>query len=342
MQVQYETLRNTFEEILLSHGFSQEDALSAALIFAQNSLDGIYSHGVNRFPRAVEYIANGHIHPENKAVCELTFGSLERWDGQGGFGPLNAKRCMDRAIAIAKESGIGLVALRNTNHWMRGGTYGWQAAEQGCIGMCWSNTLPNMPAWGGKDRRIGNNPFILSIPRNNGKHVVVDLAMSQFSYGKIEEHYLKETPLPVYGGYDREGNLTTNPDELQKTGRVLPIGFWKGSGLSIALDLIAAVLSGGNTVKEIGDLEVESQLSQIFVAVDPSRMNTAEFMDTLIHETLDYIKESEPATEKGEILYPGERTYRTRLKNMEEGIPVIDAVWDKILSLKQEVSNGNL
>lgn len=334
MQIQYETLLNTFEEILFSRGFTREDAHGAALIFAQNSLDGIYSHGVNRFPRAIEYVENGHIDPKNKATCELTFGSLERWDGHGGFGPLNAKLCMERAIALAKENGIGLVALRNTNHWMRGGTYGWQAAEEGCIGMCWSNTLPNMPAWGGKDRRIGNNPFILSVPRSNGKHVVIDLAMSQFSYGKIEEHYLKQTPLPVYGGYDSDGNLTKDPGELQKKGRVLPIGFWKGSGLSIALDLIAAVLSGGNTVKKIGDLEVESQLSQIFVAVDPTKMSLAGSMDEVINETLEYLKDSEPADEKGEILYPGERTYRTRQKNMVEGIPVHDSIWEKIISLQ--------
>ncbi len=337
MQIQYSTLLETFEEILASKGFSEDDAKAAATIFANNSVDGIYSHGVNRFPKVVEYITKGHIDPDNKAVCEQAFGSFERWNGNEGLGPLNAKKCMDRAVELAKENGIGIVAIRNTNHWMRGGTYGWQAADLGCIGMCWTNTMPNMPAWGGKDRRIGNNPFIMAIPRSDGKHVVADLAMAQFSYGKIEECRLKNIPLPVHGGYDSEGNLTTNPAEIEKTWRVLPIGFWKGSGLSIAFDLIAGVLSAGNTVKDIGELKDEIQLSQVFIAIDPTKMNTSELTDSIISNTVDYIKASEPATENGKIFYPGEMEYATREKNLAEGIPVIDSVWERIQALKQSV-----
>ena len=78
---------------------------------------------------------------------------------------------MDRAVELAKQYGIGVVALGNNNHWMRGGSYGWQAADQGCIGICWSNTQPNMPAWGGIDKKIGNNPFIMAIPRLSLIHI---------------------------------------------------------------------------------------------------------------------------------------------------------------------------
>ena len=77
----------------------------------------------------------------------MSFGAMERWDGHRDSA-LNARLAMARAIELAKKSGIGLVALGNNNHWMRGGTYGWLAAEKGCIGICWSNTAPNMPAWG--------------------------------------------------------------------------------------------------------------------------------------------------------------------------------------------------
>jgi 3-dehydro-L-gulonate 2-dehydrogenase len=89
---------------------------------------------------------------------------MERWNGKLGMGNLVAKKAMARAIELAGKLGIGCVAVRNTNHWMRGGTYGWQAADAGCIGICWTNTFPNMPAWGGTDPRIGNNPFVLAIP----------------------------------------------------------------------------------------------------------------------------------------------------------------------------------
>ena len=238
-RIPYEQMTAEFARVLESRGFTAGDARDAAVIFAQNSLAGVPGHGLNRFPRVVDYLDRGQIDPAAKATCTASFGAMERWDGHRGFGPLNAKKAMDRACALAKQTGMGLVALGNNNHWMRGGTYGAMAAEQGLIGICWSNTMPNMPAWGGKDRRIGNNPIILSVPRSDGTYVMVDCALSQFSYGKLEDARLKGNQLPVPGGYDAEGNLTTDPGAIEQTWRVLPMGYWKGSGLSILLDMIA-------------------------------------------------------------------------------------------------------
>ena len=136
MRVAYETMLAEFERVLKKYGFSVDRAHDAAEIFAQNSLAGVFSHGLNRFPVVVDYLKKGGIDPAAEAECVASFGAMERWDGHRGFGPLNAKRVMDRAVELAKQNGIGLVALGNNNHWMRGGTYGWQAADQGCIGIC--------------------------------------------------------------------------------------------------------------------------------------------------------------------------------------------------------------
>ncbi len=333
MRVKYDDLLKLFQDILETRGFSQEHAGKAAEVFAQNSLDGVYSHGVNRFPRLVSYLDKGEIDASALAECEEKMGAIERWNGHRGFGPLNARIAMDRACELAKEYGVGVVALGNNNHWMRGGSYGWQAADKGCIGFCWSNTMPNMPAWGGKDRKIGNNPMIMSIPRSNGEHVVIDCAVSQFSYGKIEEARLKGQQLPVPGGYDTKGNLTTDPAEIEKTWRVLPMGYWKGSGISIALDLIATVLTNGNSVAKIGTFGDEVGLSQVMIAIDPARFNTTEETDQIVAEILADIKSSEPATEGGAVYYPGEMELITRKDNLEQGIPVIDEVWETLNKL---------
>lgn len=334
MRIKYDDMVNEFERVLLKKGLNVEDAHAAAKLFTDTSVDGIYSHGVNRFPRVISYIEKGYINLDKKAVKIDGIGGFERWDGQRGLGNLNAKICMDRAIELAKEYGVGVVAIKNTNHWMRGGTYGWQAADAGCIGMCWTNTQPNMPAWGAKDRRIGNNPFIMSIPRTNGEHVVVDCAMAQFSYGKIEECKLNGKMLPVAGGYDSQGNISCDPAEIEKTWRVLPIGFWKGSGMSIALDLIATVLSGGNSTYEVGKLsDDEYGLSQVVIAIDPNHMNSKEFTDGLIDNVLTDIKASEPAQEGGQIRYPGELEFRTRRDNLENGIPVNEDIWNTICNM---------
>lgn len=328
--IKYEDLEKEFQRVLESRGFDEKNAKDAASVFAQNSLDGIYSHGINRFPRVVEYLDKGEINPDVVATCELSMGAIERWDGHRGFGPLNAKQAMDRACELAKEFGIGMVALGNNNHWMRGGSYGWQAANQGCIGICWSNTMPNMPAWGGKDRKIGNNPFIFAVPKSNGEHVVVDCAVSQFSYGKIEEARLKGQKLPVPGGYDEEGNLTTDPAAIEKTWRVLPMGYWKGSGISILLDLISTVLTNANSVAKIGTFGDEVGLSQIMIAIDPGKFNDAATTDKIVDELIADIRSSEPVQEGGKVFYPGEIELNTRRENTEKGIPIIEEVWEKV------------
>jgi 3-dehydro-L-gulonate 2-dehydrogenase len=333
VRIKYEDMKEEFKRILLSKGFSEEQADLSAELFTQNSCDGIYSHGVNRFPRVIEYIDKGYIKPNRVPGLVISKGAFERWDGNLGMGNVNAKLSMDRAIELAGKYGIGAVALGNTNHWMRGGAYGWQAARAGCIGICWTNTMPNMPVWGGKDCRIGNNPIIFSVPRKEG-HLVVDMAVAQFSYGKMEECKMNNQMLPVPGGFDTKGELTRDPAEILKTWRALPIGFWKGSGLSVLLDVIAAVLSGGNSTHEVGKLsEDEYALSQMFIAIDAVGIAGNEFLGSAVNRVIDNILSSEKADEKGAIFYPGQMEEKTRADNLANGIPVHAEIWHKILSL---------
>lgn len=326
-----EEVEKVLKNGLLKHGVSEEVAADCAKLLVENSLDGIYSHGVNRYPRLISYLEKGYIKPNNKPECIKSLGAMEQWDGNLGMGNTNAQICMDRAIELAKEHGIGLVAIRNTNHWMRGGAYGLQAAEAGCIGICWTNTQPNMPAWGAKDRRIGNNPLIMCVPKEDG-NVMIDGAMAQFSYGAIEKARMDGRELPVPGGFDSAGNITTDPAEIEKTWRVLPIGYWKGSGFSVLLDLIAAILSDGNTTCNVGELgEDEYALSQVLIAIDVNKATdrAKQIVDTVISD----IKASEKMNEGQDILYPGEKEYETRLDNLANGIPVNDQVWKQINEL---------
>lgn len=334
MRIFYEELRQELERILLAHGVSPENAAPAAENYAKNSLDGVYSHGVNRFPRTIDYLDRRLIDGRARPALVSAFGGLERWDGNMGLGNVNAALMMDRAVSLAKERGLGLVAIGNTNHWMRGGAFGWQAAEAGCIGICWTNTKPNTPAWGGLDNRIGNNPFVAAIPRSGGSHVVLDMAMTQFAYGKVEQAAMKGETLPVPGGYDKDGSLTNDPAAIQNGGRHLTIGYWKGSGLSIVLDLAAAILSGGNTVTGIGEkYRDEIGLSQVFLAIHPEKLQDPGLTDDAIRRVVEDIRASLPVEEGRPVTYPGERTLLTRQRNLRDGIPVLDEVWEKIQAL---------
>ena len=331
--ISFEDLKAEFKRVLIKKGCDNATADLSAQLMTETSCDGVYSHGVNRFARVVEYIDKGYIDLQAKPTKVEGMGAFERWNGNLGLGNVNAKLAMDRAIELARENGIGCVALANTNHWLRGGSYGWQAADAGCVGICWTNTQPNMPAWGARDRRIGNNPFIMAVPRQGG-HVVVDIAMAQFSYGQMDNKALRGDMLPVPGGYDDQGQLSCDPKEIAKTWRVLPIGYWKGSALSIVLDLVATVLSGGRSVSNIGKLSSdEYSLSQMFIALDATRIAGQDYLAAAVNEVLDNLHESTRVDATKPVLYPGENSLAIRNTNLANGIPVDDGVWAKIQSL---------
>ena len=135
---------------------------------------------------------------------------------------LTTTEAMAAAIGLSRAHGIGCVALANTNHWMRGGTYGWQAADAGCVAICWTNTLPNLPPWGADMPRIGNNPLVIAVPRAAG-HVVFDIAMSQFSYGALESYRKRGELLPVDGGFDAAESLVAKLWEARLRTKAPPL-----------------------------------------------------------------------------------------------------------------------
>ena len=322
-------MQQCFTRILVKHGFTPEKALQCAEIFTETSVDGIYTHGVNRFPRFVQYIKEGFVKVDATPSLENKFGGIEQWNGNLGPGILNALQVTGTVMSLANEYGIGCVALRNTNHWMRGGTYGWQAAKAGYVFIGWTNTIANMPAWGAKNAKLGNNPLVMALPYND-KAIVLDMAMSQYSYGALELSAMKNETLSVYGGFDKDGTLTKDPAAIIESNSPLPIGYWKGSGLSLLLDLLATILSGGLSTCEISKKEVEYGLSQVFIAIDISKLGNHSAIAKIIEEILNDYHQSEPINDLKKIVYPGERVLQTRKNNLAHGIPVLKKVWQEI------------
>ncbi len=333
MRIRYEELKEKLYCILSPKYLSAEDAEAFAGIVAENTLCGVNSHGVNRFLRTIRNIEDGYIdvNAETEVLFSLPF--YERWDAHLGLGPLKALSAMKRAVLLAKEKGIGVVALRNNNHWLRAGTYSSCASSAGLIGICFTNTIPNMPCWGSRKENIGNNPLSIAVPRKDGPSFLLDSAMSQFSYGKLEVLRRKGLSLPFPGGFDDEGNLTTDPSLIEKSRRSLPIGYWKGSALSIAIDLIASVLSAGNSVKDNASYPVEMAVSQIFIAISPERLGLdAEYEK--VSATLSYLTSADPAEGFPEISYPGAGLERARKENIKNGIEIDDEIWSSIMALQ--------
>ncbi len=331
-RVPFQTLYDEFYRILTEVGLSDERSVLCARLFAENQRDGVYSHGLNRFPGFVSGMKKKQIdfHASPEKVESL--GVVERWDGKMGIGLVNAHACMERAIELAREHGMGCVGLRNTNHWMRAGAYGLQAADAGCIGMCWTNTTPLMPPWGSAERKIGNNPMAIAVPRAEG-HILLDMAMSQYSNGKLEVLRRQGKQLPLPGGYDNEGELTLDPGAILDSRRALPIGYWKGSGLALVLDMMAAIISGGQSTHKIGQQGSEYAVSQVFIAIDA----TSLMGETVLKETVEAIihdfHAATPLDESEGVRYPGEGMLRTRRESLEKGVVVDEEQWAELRAM---------
>ena len=327
MLIPYNTLKQELKRVLIKYGMNEDKADLCADIFAGNSRDGVYSHGLNRFPQFISSIGEGLIMVNAEPVLISGKGCIENWDGQLAPGVYTATKAISRAVDIAQENGIGMIAVKNTNHWMRGGTYGWQAADKGCIAICGTNSIANMPPWGGKDATLGNNPLVIAAPRTGG-HLVLDMAMSQYSYGKLNEHYMSGKKLAHPGGYDNEGNLSTDPQAIMQSKRTLPVGLWKGSGLSLMLDVLVSALSNGNTVSGITSSGKEYGVSQFFICISPESIN-----EKIVDEIISYAKSSAVIDENSSVRYPGESTLRQREKSLADGVYVNEKIWGEVRNL---------
>jgi len=308
-RVPYPELEAALYAALLTLNFTPDRAHLCARLFAETTRDGVYTHGLARFPRFVATIKNGVVDPSAEPSLVSSFGAIERWDGNLGPGNLNAWSSMQRAIALARANGIGAIFLAHTN------------------------TLPNVPAWGAIEPTVGNNPLVLAVPRPEGLNVVLDMAMSQYSYGTLSSYAKRGQPLPFPGGFDAAGNLTTDAAAISATERALPIGLWKGSGLALTLDLIAAMLSGGNATFQIPrDPLRESGLSQFFLAIDPTQIADVSALNATADAVLANLHAATPSDPTKPVRYPGEQTLATREENLGLGVPVDEDLWRQLLS----------
>lgn len=337
--IPFDKVKETVNTALLNAGLSEEQAQVCATIHTQSSADGVESHGLNRIPRFVEYIQKGFINLDGQPELTGARGAVENYDGHQGIGVTNALFCADRAMELAKVHGIGCVALKNTTHWMRGGTYAWKMAEAGFMGISWINTESCMPLWGSDEPSVGNNPFCIAIPREDGP-VVLDMAMSQYAYGKLGVYRLAGQELPFPGGFDKDGNLTTDPGAIEDSRRILPTGYWKGSGMALALDMAAALMANGFCGTDIDEADRGSCTGccQIFIAFDPYLFGSKEESQAMLNRRVDAVHAAHPEKEGGSVSFPGERTLATRAKSMAEGVKVDEQIWAQI----ESIAGGNL
>ena len=159
------------------------------------------------------------------------------------------------------------------------------------------------------------------------------MALSQFSFGKINEYKLRGEKLPFAGGWDDNDNLSSDPLKILSKERGLPIGFWKGSALSMILDMLATILSAGDSTYKIGLRDFETGISQIYLSIFPELFGDKNLQEKLLNEIIDDTHKADPMHPGGKTYYPGEQSLKRREKNLKQGIPVSAEVWEAVLGL---------
>ncbi|WP_373164622.1 3-dehydro-L-gulonate 2-dehydrogenase [Agathobaculum sp. Marseille-P7918] len=336
MRLSFDEIKNEIKRVFMKYGLSEEKAEICARVHTESTYDGIYSHGTNRVARFVDYIQKGWVDVNAEPTLEKDCGAIKVYNGNMGPGILNALYGCDRAMEMADQYGIGMVGLKNTTHWMRGGTYGLYVARKGYIAIMWTNTEACMPPWGAKECRLGNNPFVMATPGvDGGPAIQLDMAISQYAYGKLQVTRLAGKKLPFPGGFDKDGNLTDDPGAIEESMRILPIGYWKGSSFSFMLDILGSILTDG-----VGavDLNAETKgscggCSQVMIVIDPKKTTSAEHMQDTITRAIEYVKSAELSEHSSGIMIPGEDYVQFNRDHDANGIFVDDSVWEEIKAL---------
>ncbi len=316
----------------LSRFMEEETARHFASVFADNSADGIASHGLNRFARYMDDMASGICNPKVLEAEKVSgLGGFEVWDAHFGVGPLIAEQMGKRVMTLAGEHGIGCIALRNNSHWLRAGRYALQMAQAGYVSFCFTNTCMNMAAWGSKQLSTGNNPMAMAVPYGE-QGLLMDMAVSQYAFGKLEVMAQQGKMMDTPCGYDAQGNETNDPKKIIDGGMMFPMAMWKGSALSIMLDLMAVTLSAGRSSLEIGEpKDGEKGMSQVYIAIHPDALPDKEHVQEKLQATLRFFHSLNGG--QSSVHAPGENLPQVRKRSMEQGIPVTEATWEKIVSI---------
>jgi len=266
--------------VMAAGGVSDSHASQLADVLVAGDHRGHFSHGMNRLEMYLNdcntKICDGNATPT--VLKESVSTALV--DGRNGLGPVVGNFCMDLAIAKAKETGIGWVCARGSNHYGIAGWYALRASDKGLVGMSFTNTSPLVAPTRAKKAALGTNPIAVAAPSSNPDDpFVLDMATCTVAVGKIELQKRKEEQMPLGWALDKEGQLTTDPGAALSGGALMPLGGaelnsgYKGYGLAMMVELFCGLLSGGQygpNVRRWMDTTRQADLGQCFVAIDPA------------------------------------------------------------------------
>jgi len=334
-------LRTFASKIFERLGLSSEDASLVSDCLVKANLRGVDSHGVSRIPIYAKRLRLGLVNPRPNIRVTRVAPAASLVDGDDGMGMIVGTRAMSEAIAIAKESGVGLTGVHRSTHYGMAACYVLQAISKDCIGFAFTNASPGMPPWGGSKPVLGVNPIAVGVPAGKRPPFVLDMAMSVMARGKIRLAGLQGEPIPEGIALDAEGRPTTDGSEVFEDGAVLPFGGHKGSGLALWMEIMGGVFTGAAFAGEMrslyGDFSGPQRIGHVFTAIRPDLFMPFEEFKTRMDTMIDRYRNSPKAEGFDEILMPGDLEEREEAKRRATGLPVSPGIADQLRQEAQEI-----
>lgn len=327
--------------VLEKVGVPAENARIVAGSLLAANLRGVDTHGVTRLPIYVERLQQGLTNGKTQGAVLTESATTAVYDGQDGLGQVVGTKAMQLALKKAEESGVGMVAARNSTHYGTAAYYAMMALPRDMIGIAVTNSPSLMVPWGGKKPFLGSNPLAIAVPAGEEKPFVFDMATSVVARGAIILAAKKGEPIPITWAVNSEGEPTTSAKDANEGGGLLPLGGHKGFGLAMAIEVLVATLAGGPFGPHIGELYNNPTRPQgvghFFTAMRIDRFRpVAEFkadMDAMIRE----VKAAPLARGFEKIMVAGEPEFNTERERKEKGVPLSDAVVKDLTKLGEGV-----
>ena len=313
--VPLEPLREFGTAVYEACGVSSADAAFTVEIQLTADLRGVDTHGFQRLGWYAGHLQAGRYNPTPSLDVLKETPVSHVVDGDGGIGQLVVARTMERTIAKAKDTGLALGTLRNSNDWGMGAFYPMMAAAEGFVSFCTTTSVPTLAPFGARTRMTGNNPMAFAAPRSSGPPVVLDMALTPVALGKVMRARAEGREIPEEWGFqDLEGQPTTDP-ETAMSGIIPALGAvsaYKGSGLSLFMNLLAGALPGGYHSKDVNI----GKRGQFLLVINPDIFgDPAEFAEA-VDSMVEQIKSADPLPDVTEVFAPGEieqRAYEERV-----------------------------
>ncbi|MDB5888784.1 MAG: hypothetical protein JWM03_1656 [Rhodocyclales bacterium] len=323
IRIPHDVLCKRVANALGACGVAADRAEAEAAIMVEADLFGTPSHGVRMLPGLLAALRQGrakampHVHKVREfAACAVL-------DCDNGPGRSTAMQAMEIAIDNAERFGVGICLAQHTTHWGRAHAYAMRAAQRGMIGLCTTNAMPTMAAFGARRAVIGNNPLAIGIPSADMEApIVLDMAMSQAAVGKVNTWLREGHALPQGWGLDADGN-PSNDAKAILAGAVLPMGGHKGSGLAMMMEIMTAALAGGLFGFEMvrNDASgLDPDATKFFLAINPDAFGGSEKLRERVSSLVGYLQEN--SGEREAFLWPGQRGWEARHRNLADGVPL--------------------